>query len=103
EEIEAAKPNPQTPGFRVPLPPLDQMDPAMRADFESNAKRLKTPVPPTAPLLLTPEVKTAMGGLAGALYKTAIPQDLLELTILVVARAWGTQFEWFVHAPTAVR
>ena len=31
EEIEAAKPNPQAPGFRIPLPPLDQMDPAMRA------------------------------------------------------------------------
>jgi 4-carboxymuconolactone decarboxylase len=52
--------------------------------------------------MLTPEVKGAMGGLAGALYKTAIPQDLLELTVLVVARHWGTQFEWWVHAPQAV-
>src|ERR1700733_3003297 len=73
EEIAAAKPNPQTPGFRVPLPPLDQMDPALRADYEFNAKRLKTPVPPTAPLMLTPEIKNTVASVLGPVSRAGLP------------------------------
>lgn len=102
EEIAAAKPNPQAPGFRVPLPTLEQMDPALRADYESNARRLKTPVPPTAPLMLTPELKNTVRNVSGAVAKTGLPKDLQELTIIVVARYWGSQFEWWVHAPQTV-
>ena len=102
EEIAAAKPNPQTPGFRIPLPPLDQMDPAMRADFESNAKRLKTPVPPTAALMLTPDSKASVAGVLRPVVQAGLPQDLWELAVLMVAREWGVQFEWWVHAPQAL-
>jgi len=102
EEIAAAKPNPQTPGFRVPLPPLDQMDPALRADYEFNAKRLKTPVPPTAPLMLTPDIKTEVSRVLGPVGKAGLPDDLTDFTIIMVARQWGAQFEWWVHAPQAV-
>ena len=102
EEIAAAKPNPQTPGFRIPLPPLDQMDPAMREDFESNAKRLKTPVPPTAALMLTPDIKASVGGVLRPVVQAGLPQDLWELSVLMVARAWDVQFEWWVHAPQAL-
>lgn len=102
EEIAAAKPNPQAPGFRIPLPPLDQMDSAMRADFESNAKRLKTPVPTVAPLMLTPEIKAGLSGLSSSVSKVPLPQDVTEITILMVARQWDAQFEWWVHAPQAV-
>ena len=41
EEIEAAKPNPQAPGFRIPFPPLDQMEPAQR----SGIRRLVEDIP----------------------------------------------------------
>ncbi len=101
-EIAAAKPNPQAPGFRVPLPPLEQMDPAMRADFEFNARRLKTSVPPTAPLMLNPEIKAVVSSVLGPVGRSGLPEDLEELTILMVARYWGAQFEWWVHAPQTV-
>ena len=105
EEIAAAKPNPQTPGFRVPLPPLDQMDPALRADYEFNSKRLKTPVPPTAPLMLTPEIKNSVSGpvLGPVGEEPWLPERPPQiLSFCVVARHWGAQFEWWVHAPQAV-
>ena len=99
EDIEAGKPNPQAPGFRIPLPPLDQMDAKMRADFESNAANFHTPVGDRAPLLITPEVQAAYATVQPALMKTLIPQDLYELTILMAAREWSAQLVWWIHAP----
>jgi 4-carboxymuconolactone decarboxylase len=48
------------------------------------------------------------GALAQALgahcrYKTAVPPRLSEFAILVTARLWRAQFEWFAHAPLAER
>lgn len=36
-------------------------------------------------------------------YKTALPPRLSEFAILVTARAWRAQYEWFAHAPLAER
>ncbi len=36
-------------------------------------------------------------------YKTAVPPRLSEFAILVTARLWRAQFEWFAHAPMAER
>src|SRR3954466_16302504 len=94
-EIAAARPNPQAPGFRIPLPPLDKMDPAMRADFESNAKRLKSPMSPKAPLMLTPEIKAGVSGLEDSIAKVPLPEEVFEITILMAARQWDAQFEWW--------
>ena len=101
EEIEAAKANPQAPGFRIPFPPLDQMDPKQRASFEGGSKTFHTPVGDTAPLLITPDVQAANSVMRPTLEKTSIPQDLWELTILMVAREWGAQLVWWIHAPQA--
>ena len=34
-------------------------------------------------------------------YGTGLPKTLSELAILVAARRWGCQYEWFAHAPIA--
>jgi 4-carboxymuconolactone decarboxylase len=34
-------------------------------------------------------------------YKTAVPARLSELAILVTARLWRAQYEWYAHAPLA--
>jgi 4-carboxymuconolactone decarboxylase len=34
-------------------------------------------------------------------YKTALPRPLVELGILITAREWSTQFEWYMHYPIA--
>jgi 4-carboxymuconolactone decarboxylase len=36
-------------------------------------------------------------------YSTALPPRLSEFAILVTARLWRSQYEWFAHAPMAVR
>ncbi len=36
-------------------------------------------------------------------YKTSLPPRLSEIAILVTARLWRAQYEWFVHAPIAER
>jgi 4-carboxymuconolactone decarboxylase len=100
--IEAAKPNPQAPGFRIPFPPLDQMEPAQRAEFEQQSKSFYTPIGPRVPLMVSPDVSAAWASLSSALQKSALPQDLFELTIIVVSREWAAPFEWWVHAPQAV-
>ncbi|HIF71728.1 MAG TPA: carboxymuconolactone decarboxylase family protein [Dehalococcoidia bacterium] len=35
-------------------------------------------------------------------FSSALPQRLSELAILVVARYWRAQFEWYAHAPMAI-
>ena len=37
-----------------------------------------------------------------ARYGTSLPPILSELAILVVARTWGSEFEWLVHKPIAL-
>jgi len=35
-------------------------------------------------------------------YETALPPRLSELAILVLARVWGSEYEWYVHKPIAL-
>ncbi|MEQ9333670.1 carboxymuconolactone decarboxylase family protein [Thalassobaculum sp.] len=34
-------------------------------------------------------------------YESSLPPRLSELAILVTAKAWGAEFEWYAHAPLA--
>ena len=36
-------------------------------------------------------------------YECSVPQRLRELAVLVIARRWNAQYEWFAHAPIAAR
>src|SRR3974377_1097865 len=36
-------------------------------------------------------------------FKTAVPARLAELAILMTAKLWRAQYEWFAHAPMAER
>jgi len=103
EEIEAAKPNPQFPGLRLQLPPLDQMDPKMREEFVRQSQAFNTPVGPRVPLIFSPEINAAWGAMGAAIQKSELPQDLFELTILMTAKEWRANFEWWVHEPAAIR
>ena len=35
-------------------------------------------------------------------FSSSLPKRLSELAILVVARHWSAQFEWYAHAPMAI-
>lgn len=36
-------------------------------------------------------------------FKSSLPQRLVELAVLFTARHWRAQFEWFAHAPIALK
>jgi 4-carboxymuconolactone decarboxylase len=79
------------------------MDPEQRAAFEGNAKPYHTPVGPRAAMLITPELGKGWGALTSAVAKVTIPQDSYEMAILMVAVEWRSGFEWWIHAPLAVK
>lgn len=100
---QTSMPDPHAPGFRIPLPPLDQMPPDQRADFLRESNDLHTPIGPRAILDISPNVKAASASVVEQLHKNGLPEDLWQLTILITARQWDSQFEWWVHAPQAIK
>jgi 4-carboxymuconolactone decarboxylase len=72
------------------------------ADFEAARK---TPVfGPFEPLMYSPQVMSQTRAMGDYLrYKSAIGNTLSELAILVTAREWTQDYEWYVHQPIAVK
>lgn len=72
------------------------------ADFEAARK---TPVfGPFEPLMYSPQVMSQARAMGDYLrYKSAIGTTLSELAILVTAREWTQDYEWYVHQPIAVK
>lgn len=58
---------------------------------------------PFVPLLRSPELMTRLQLVGEYLrFASVLDDDLVELVILTVARAWDQQFEWGFHHPIAV-
>ncbi|MEQ8699371.1 MAG: carboxymuconolactone decarboxylase family protein [Bauldia litoralis] len=58
---------------------------------------------PFVPWLNSPELAGRAQRLGEfARYHTSLPERLKELAILVTARHWAAQFEWWAHAPLAI-
>jgi 4-carboxymuconolactone decarboxylase len=56
------------------------------------------------PWLRTPELMTRLQLVGEFLrFERSLDEDLLELTILTVARQWSNDFEWWFHHPLALR
>ena len=57
---------------------------------------------PFPALLRSPELAERAAKLGEFLrYGTSLPPRLSEMAILITARAWTAQYEWFAHAPLA--
>ena len=72
------------------------------ADFETARKG---PVfGPFEPLMHSPQVMTLSRSMGDYLrYKSAIGNTMSELVILIVAREWTQDFEWWFHYPLALK
>jgi len=72
------------------------------ADFEAARK---VPVfGPFEPLMYSPQVMSQARAMGDYLrYKSAIGTTLSELAILVTAREWTQDYEWYVHQPIALK
>jgi len=59
---------------------------------------------PYNPLLRSPVLGQRMFDLLHYLrWETSVPLKLNEFAILIIARQWRSQVEWFAHAPLAVK
>ena len=72
------------------------------ADFEATRK---VPVfGPFEPLMYSPQVMSQARAMGDYLrYKSAIGTTLSELAILITAREWTQDYEWYVHYPIALK
>lgn len=92
------------PAPRLSIPAEDDLSPKQR-DLLADIRKSRGSGPlggPFAVFLHAPEY----GDLAQKLgafcrYRTAVPPALSEFTILVLARFWRSQYEFWVHAPIA--
>jgi 4-carboxymuconolactone decarboxylase len=79
------------------------MNASQRAIYDQSVKFFGAPMGPRLVFLETPEVGIAWSNLLTALQKSSLPRKLWELSILIVAREWGAQFEWWAHEPPALK
>ena len=90
---------------RLPAIAPDQYSPEQKQAADAFLAARKVPVfGPFEPLMHSPEVMTQARAMGDYLrYKSGIGNTLSELVILITAREWTQDYEWYVHAPIAAK
>jgi 4-carboxymuconolactone decarboxylase len=83
----------------------EQMSEAQKRVYDSLAGGPRGGVRgPFGPLLQSPELADRVRELSDYLrFRTSLPARLNEFAILITARFWGAEFEWFAHRPLALK
>jgi len=92
-------------GERFPEIPLDKMTPQQRAvaDAIISGPRQRMSGPFNA-WLRSPELADRLQKVGEYVrFKTSLDKRLNEMAILMTAQYWGSQYEWFAHAPLAIK
>ena len=89
---------------RLPPIPVEKQTPEQRKAAEAfRASRKQDVFGPFVPLHRSPEVMLRAMALGEYLrYRTVFPPKLNELIILMTARHFTQQYEWYVHYPIAI-
>ena len=90
---------------RLPTIPPEQYTAEQKQAAEEFLAARKVPVfGPFEPMMHSPEVMSIARSTGDYLrYHSAIGNTLSELVILVTAREWSQDYEWFVHQPIALK
>jgi 4-carboxymuconolactone decarboxylase len=90
---------------RLPTIAPDQYNDDQKRAAEEFLAARKVPVfGPFEPMMHSPEVMSMARSMGDYLrYHSAIGNTLSELAILVTAREWSQDFEWYVHYPIALK
>src|ERR1700719_868979 len=92
-------------GERMPEIPLDKMTPAQRsiADAIMSGPRKALSGPFNA-WLRNPELADRLQKVGEYVrFNPPLDKRINEMAILMTAQAWGSQYEWYAHAPLAVK
>jgi 4-carboxymuconolactone decarboxylase len=90
---------------RLPtIPPASYTPEQQQAAADFQAARKAAVFGPFEPLMHSPQMMTQARAMGDYLrYKPAIGTVLSELAILVTAREWTQDYEWYVHHPIALK
>jgi 4-carboxymuconolactone decarboxylase len=92
-------------GERMATIPLDKMSPAQRsvADAIMSGPRKSIGGPFNA-WLRSPELADRLQKIGEYIrFSTSLDKRVNEMAILMTAQAWGSQYEWYAHAPLALK
>src|ERR1700754_3340742 len=85
----------------------EQLPPPQKAWADEIAvppRNAKFGSPPYRAYIRNPELAPRLSALSDYLrWKTSLPPRLSELAILITAREWTAQYEWFAHYPLALK
>src|SRR6188768_1688403 len=85
-----------------PIPAGSMTEAQTQAAADFLAARGQPVFGPFTPLLRSPELLRLVSDLGEYLrYRNALPRQLSELAILLIARHWTQPYEWYVHEPDA--
>lgn len=90
---------------RMPEIPLDKMSPAQRsiADAIMSGPRQRMSGPFHA-WLRSPELADRLQKVGEYVrFNSSLDKRVNEMAILMTAQAWGSQYEWYAHAPLALK
>ena len=90
---------------RLPPVPVDKQTPEQRKAADAfRANRKQDVFGPFVPLHRSPEVMLRTMAMGDYLrYRTVFPTKLNEFIILITARHFTQQYEWYVHYPIAIK
>src|SRR5436190_17304917 len=90
---------------RLPTIPPEQSSAEQKRAAEEFLAARKVPVfGPFEPMMHSPEVMNMARAMGDYLrYHSAIGNTLSELVVLVTAREWSQDYEWYVHYPIALK
>ena len=92
-------------GERMATIPLDKMSPAQRgvADAIMSGPRKSIGGPFNA-WLRSPELADRLQKVGEYIrFNTSLDKRVNEMAIIMTAQAWGSQYEWYAHAPLALK
>jgi 3-oxoadipate enol-lactonase len=78
------------------------MSASQRLIYDAAVDFFGGPYGPRMPLLFSPDLDAVWAAFGAELQRTSLPAPARELAILVTARCWDSQFEWYAHEPMAV-
>ena len=85
----------------------DELSPAQKAWADMIAvppRNAKFGAPPYRAYIRNPELAPRLSALSDYLrWNTTLPPRLSEFAILITARQWTVQYEWFAHYPLALK
>ena len=103
DELRAIPVSADSPDNRMPsIPEADMTDEQREAAAAFEAKRGRKLGGPFIPLLRSPPVLDAANHLGHYLrFESELPMELSELAIIITARKWTQNYEWFAHRKIA--